>query len=82
MTTKIEIQTDVAERLINTANLHGVSINTLLLRFLNRINQTDESDRDWRLGGSIELLDEDLENGSRQIAEQLQKSLSETARNL
>lgn len=82
MTTKIEIQTDVAERLMTTAKIHGVSIDTLLRRILKRMNKTDESIQDWQLGGSIELLDEDLEKGNRQIAEKLQKSLLETARNL
>ena len=82
MPTNIEIQSDVAHRLFAIAEMRGISIDMLLRQILKRLDKTDESLSDWRLGGSIELLDEDLESGSRQIAQNLQKSLLETARNL
>ena len=82
MPTQIEIQPDVANKLFAIAKMRGVSIDTLLRQILKRLDKTDESSQVWRLGGSIELLDEDLESGSLEIAQSLQKSLLETARNL
>lgn len=83
MPTQIEIQSDVAHKLFAEAEMRGVSVDTLLRQILKRLEKTDESSPDaWRLGGSIELLDDDLEDGSRQIANSIQKSLLETARNL
>jgi len=82
MPTQIEIQPDVANKLFAIAETRGVSVDMLLRDILKRFDKTDESSQDWRLGGSIELLDEDLESGCRQIAQSLQKSLLETARHL
>lgn len=83
MPTQIEIQPDVAHKLFAEAKMRGVSIDTLLRQILKRLDKTNESLPEmWRLGGSIELLDDDLEGGSRQIANSIQKSLLETARNL
>lgn len=79
MPTNIEIQPDVANKLFSAAEMRGVSINTLLRQILKRLDKPDESSNDWRLSGSIELLDENLESGSLQIARSLQKSLLEIA---
>ena len=83
MSTQIEIQPDVAHKLSAIAKMRGVSIDTLLRQILKRLDKTDESSPEmWRLGGSIELLDDDLESASWQINKNIQKSLLETARNL
>ncbi len=83
MSTQIEIQPDVAHKLSTIAKMRGVSVDTLLRQILKRLDKTNESlPKMWRLGGSIELLDDDLESSSWQINKNIQKSLLETARNL
>lgn len=82
MPTQIEIQPDIAAKLFALAEMRGVSIDTLLRDILNQLGKPDEPLKGWQLAGSIELLDDDLENGSQQITNNLKNSLLETARNL
>ena len=82
MPTQIEIQPEIADKLFALAEMRGVSIDALLGEFLNEPDQNGESPRRWQLAGSIELLDENLESGSREITRNLQNSLLKTAENL
>ena len=79
MPTQIEIQADVADRLFAIARMRGVSVDVLLREILSRLDKTVDSLNRWQLRGSIELLDEDLETGSRQIANGVRDSLSKTS---
>ena len=79
MPTQIEIQADVADRLFAIARMRGVSVDVLLREILSRLDKTVDSSNRWQLRGSIELLDEDLETGSRQIANGVRDSLSKTS---
>lgn len=82
MPTQIEIQPDVADKLIAIARTRGISIDALLREILNQLDKTDHSSPRWRLEGSIELLDEDLASGGRAIGNSLQDSLLEASQNL
>ena len=79
MPTQIEIQADVADRLFAIARMRGVSVDVLLREILSQLGTTVESSNHWQLKGSIDLLDEDLENGSRQVANGARDSLSRTS---
>ena len=82
MPTQIEIQADTATQLFSLAETRRVSIDALLRELLRQTTQPTEITSRWRLSGSMELLDEDLADGSRQIAQSLQYSLLKTAQNL
>ena len=79
MPTQIEIQADVADRLFAIARMRGVSVDVLLREILSQLDKTVDSSNHWQLRGSIELLDEDLKDGSRQIAKGVRESLSKTS---
>lgn len=82
MPTQIEIQPEIADKLFTLAEMRGVSVNALLSEFLGQTDNNGESSNRWRLAGSIELLDEDLESASREISRNVQDSLLRTAENL
>jgi hypothetical protein len=82
MPTQIEIQADTAKQLFTLAEVRQVSLDTLLRELLRQTAQTKEAPPRWRLSGSMQLLDDDLASGSRQIANSLQDSLRKTSENL
>jgi hypothetical protein len=86
MNTEVKIMLQTLEAVIDTRGrvslLEKVKLSKKHRALVTILDDTETAEEEMSIFGSMELVDEDLEGASRQIAEMINQSIEKTAREI